>query len=300
MPDNRTGVLARVVRRVKRWSDRTRHGAGAGSRQSRDSRSQNGPDGLPLPPARLIHLVAGSEDSAWFLEGGRLAATSLRAILARQGVAPEDLRTILDFGCGAGRVMRHWKTLAGPALHGTDYNPELIAWCAANLPFATFRVNRLDGGVDYPDGSFDLIYALSVFTHLTAEGQTFWITELSRVLKPGGYLFLTTHGEYYLSQLSPRDQQQFRDGRLVVQQSKRAGSNDCAAFHPESYVRQVLARHLDVVEFIPEGALGNPRQDAYVCRIPPSPGQMSPSARTASSTVTSLTGSALTGFSAVS
>ncbi len=215
-----------------------------------------------------MKLVAASDDVTWFLEGGQLAASSMRAILARSGVTIERLGAILDFGCGAGRVLRHWKSLEGPALHGTDYNPELVAWCAASLPFATFRVNRLDGGLDYPAASFDLIYAFSVFTHLAPAGQSFWIAELTRVLKPGGCLFITTHGEHYLPQLSLRDQEQFRSGRLVVLGSKRAGSNDCAAFHPESYVRESLAQGLDVVDFVPEGALGNPYQDAYLLRKP--------------------------------
>ena len=145
MPDNRTGVVARVVHRVKRWSDRVKqrtHRVASGAAAS----PRIGPDGLPLPPGRLRTLVAGTDDVEWFLQGGLLAASSMRAILARSGVTIERLGAILDFGCGAGRVLRHWKSLDGPALHGTDYNPELVAWCAANLPFATFRVNRLDGG----------------------------------------------------------------------------------------------------------------------------------------------------------
>jgi SAM-dependent methyltransferase len=263
MPDNPTGVLARVVHRFKRWSDRANEVARSGPEEMR-----MGPDGLPLPPDRLMRLVAASDDVAWFLEGGHKAASSMRAILARNGVPLERLGAILDFGCGSGRVLRQWKSLVGPALYGTDYNPELVAWCAATLPFATYRVNRLDGGVDFPDASFDLVYAFSVFTHLAPEGQSFWIGELSRVLRPGGWLFLTTHGEHYLPQLSPRDQAQFRSGRLVVLGSKRAGSNDCAAFHPESYVRKSLARRLEVVDFVPEGALGNPWQDAYLMRKP--------------------------------
>jgi SAM-dependent methyltransferase len=253
---------------VRRWSNRARRGAGAGSPPGQEETPQYGRDGLPLPPGRLIHLVAGTDEIAWFLKGGELAATSMRAILERSRVTLEGLGAILDFGCGAGRVMRHWRTLEGPALHATDYNAELVAWCAANLPFGTFRVNPLEGGVDYPDASFDLIYAFSVFTHLTPQGQTFWIAELSRLLKPGGHLFLTTHGNYYLPQLSPRDQRQFRSGQLVVHRSKRAGSNACAAFHPESYVRRELARDLEVIAFVPEGALGNPSQDAYLLRKP--------------------------------
>jgi SAM-dependent methyltransferase len=230
--------------------------------------------GLPLPPSRLMHLVAASEDVAWFLEGGARAAASLRAILGRHGVAPEGLGAILDFGCGCGRVMRHWESLRGPALHGTDYNPALVAWCAKNLPFARFRVNGLVGGVDYEDGTFDLVYALSVFTHLAGPSQEMWIGELARVLRPGGYLFFSTHGEHYAPRLPEADRARFRAGRLVVVASERAGSNACAAFHPETYVRGTLApaARLEVVDFVPEGATGNPRQDAYLLRKPgPSP-----------------------------
>jgi SAM-dependent methyltransferase len=278
MRDNGSGVVSRVGRRVRRWSTQMwepwQRGMELEVGASDDPR--DGPDGLPMPPGRLMHLVAASRDDAWFLEGGRLAASGMMAILARNGIAPERLGAILDFGCGAGRVLRHWKGLywgngtdqGGPTLHGTDYNPELVAWCAANLPFAECRVNHLVGGLDYPDATFDLVYAFSVFTHLTAERQAFWIAELSRVLIPGGSLFLTTHGEHYLSRLSPAEQVTFRAGDLVVRGSKRAGSNDCAAFHPESYVRKNLARHFEVVEFVPEGAKGNPRQDAYLLRKP--------------------------------
>jgi SAM-dependent methyltransferase len=264
MHEKRTAVLTRLVRRVKRWSDRVSQHARSASTGPTDLAA----DGFPLPPARLMHTIGGSVDVAWFLEGGRLAADSMRAILARNGVAIERLESILDFGCGAGRVLRCWKDLNGPALYGTDYNPELIAWCEANLPFVAFRVNRLNGGVDFSAASFDLVYAFSVFTHLSESGQSSWITELSRILKPGGHLFLTTHGAHYLSQLSPENQERFRDGRLVVLGSRREGSNDCAVYHPESYVRRTLARDLEVVDFVPEGARGNPWQDAYLLRKP--------------------------------
>ena len=64
---------------------------------------------------------------------------------------------MLDFGCGCGRVMRWWKDLESTRLHGTDYNPYLVAWCRQNLPFAEFSVNGLEAGLDLPDGHFDLV-----------------------------------------------------------------------------------------------------------------------------------------------
>lgn len=263
MRSDRSGVVTRAVNRVKHWSVRARDRV-----RSLPVRAAQRGKGPPLPPSRLMHLVAASDDVSWFLDGGKQASSSLRNILAKNGVALESLGSILDFGCGAGRVLRHWESLRGPTLHGTDYNPTLISWCQKNLPFVRFQLNELGGGLAYPNESFDLIYALSVFTHLDEPLQFFWIRELSRVLRPGGYLFITTHGEHYLPQLAAEEQERFRHGEIVVVGSRREGSNDCATFHPESYVRSTLAEGLEVVDFVPEGALGNPRQDVFLLRKP--------------------------------
>jgi SAM-dependent methyltransferase len=225
--------------------------------------------GLSIPPFHLIYLVAGTNDIRWFLTSGELAAKSMHDILMKNRLDMGEFPSILDFGCGVGRVMRHWHGLKGPVLYGSDYNPDLIAWCRSNLKFAHFQTNSLAGGLDYQDKKFDFIYALSVFTHLTEPQQFFWIKELSRVLRPGGYLFMTVHGEkFYLPQLLPEDQARFRRGELVVYGGDHEGSNICAAFHPEEYVRNKMARDLTFVDYIPEGALGNPRQDVFLLRKP--------------------------------
>ena len=88
-------------------------------------------DGLPLPPARLRLMVAGVPQADWFLAGGQAAAQSIREALP----APlESMSSILDFGCGCGRVVRWWRDLP-PDVHGSDFNSTLVAWCRANLPF---------------------------------------------------------------------------------------------------------------------------------------------------------------------
>ena len=53
---------------------------------------------------------------------------------------------------------------------------------------------------------------------------------------------------------------------LVVRYTAAAGTNLCAVFHPREYVRGTLARGLDLVDFVAEGAKGNPRQDLYLIR----------------------------------
>jgi hypothetical protein len=89
-----------------------------------------------------------------------------------------------------------------------------------------------------------------------------------RVVKPGGYLFLTTHGDHYRVALAPENRARYDRGEAVVLGARREGSNDCASFHPAAYVRTTLARGLEVVDHRPEGALGNPRQDVWLLRKP--------------------------------
>jgi SAM-dependent methyltransferase len=223
-------------------------------------------DGLPVPPPRLIVRVAGTADAAWFLESGRLAAQSITQSLARHGRRVEELGALLDFGCGCGRVTRRWAGLDSTEAHGTDANERAVAWCRSNLPFARFSSNGLEPPLAHADGSFDLVYALSVFTHLPEQLQLSWIHELERVLRPGGFLLVTTHGARYRERLSPDERAAFDGGRLVVRWPAGAGSNLCSAFHPPSYVKERLAERLDLLEHVPEGAAGNPHQDLYLLR----------------------------------
>lgn len=216
---------------------------------------------FPVPPEQLIAQVAGSADVRWFLEGGRLALDSIIKALGRHGRDPGTLGSILDFGCGCGRVARHWPGVTEAALHGVDYNADLSGWCERNLPFGRFSVNRLAPPLNFPDGSFDLIYALSVFTHLPEPLQQAWIDEFARVLTPGGLLLLTTHGEYYRPQLTPAEQRRFDAGELVTRDAVVAGTNLCTTFHPPVYVRDRLPRGLILVDHVPLAAHGNPHQD---------------------------------------
>lgn len=228
------------------------------------------PDGMPIPPPRLIVLVAGHSDISSFLEGGKIAAQSILDTLARNELSIDDFGAILDFGCGCGRVTRCWHFLENLTIFGTDYNPQLGNWCKQHLTFAQFETNQISPPLTYGNDRFDFIYALFVFTHVLVSLQHKWVHELSRILKPGGYLLITTHGEHYLDMLTQSEKEDFRAGRIVVRYSKVAGTNLCSVFHPEKYARGELLHSFEVVDLIPEGAKGNPYQDIYFLRKPTS------------------------------
>jgi SAM-dependent methyltransferase len=225
------------------------------------------PDGLPLPPADMIGLVGGTMSPGSFFESGASTARWITEMLQENGTGGQDLAAILDFGCGCGRVIRHWREATGASLHGTDYNPHLVAWCRANLRFADFNVNGPEPPLPYREATFDLIYAMSVLTHLQESSQMSWMTELKRVLKHGGRLLVTVHGRSYLDWLDPAEAKSFESGNLVVRQSELSGSDFCATFHPEQFVRDTLGQGLEVLDYS-TAPVRDAHQDAVLFRKP--------------------------------
>jgi SAM-dependent methyltransferase len=226
-----------------------------------------GPDGLPLPPRQLLIRVAGTAEVGWFLESGRLSEQAIREALGRAGTSLSSLKAILDFGCGCGRVLRCWNGLEA-RVYGSDLSERAVVWCRTHLPFVEVNVNTLRPPLPYSAGSFDLVYALSVLTHLPVDMQIAWRDELGRVLRPGGLLLLTLHGEAFVKRLRGHECRVYAEGECVVRWAGAAGSNLCTTFHPPGFVRDRLASGWELVEHVPSGALGSPEQDLVLLRRP--------------------------------
>jgi SAM-dependent methyltransferase len=145
----------------------------------------NAPDGLPMPPPHLVYLITGQFDAEAFYQNGSIGAACIEQVLRKNGLNIHQFGSILDFGCGCGRVIRHWQKLTESKIYGVDYNPRLIQWCRRNLPFAEFAVNESETPMKFSDATFEFAYSICVFTHLSENSQRFWMEELARVLKTG-------------------------------------------------------------------------------------------------------------------
>jgi SAM-dependent methyltransferase len=225
-------------------------------------------DGLPVPSAHLRVLVNGTPSREGFLTSGRAGADSIAQAFSQSGQDIGASGALLDFGCGCGRILRHWRDLEGVEVFGCDYNPRLADWAARHLPHASATRNGLAPPAPFPDERFGAIYAISVFTHFSPELQTAWMADLVRMLRPGGRLLFTTHGEPMATVLLPEERARFDRGELVVRFDDETGSNLCNAFHPEAWVRTTLTQGLDVQVFRPGGDDGLGRQDIWVVRKP--------------------------------
>lgn len=199
-------------------------------------------EGLPWPGVELVTRVAGGPDRDAFYESGRQSVRDLEAVLRVVGRSLDSFPSILDFGCGCGRILLHLDRLAATStVHGVDVDARAIRWATENLPWADFKVNDTTPPLDFDDATFDLVYNHSVFTHLDEEHQDLWLAELRRVTKPGGIVVLSVHGEKALSD--------FEDGSFT------AGGN------PRPVREEVRRRGIAFVK--DDGHIGGPHNDGY-------------------------------------
>lgn len=152
-------------------------------------------DGFPVPPRELWAGYCTNEDS--FLASGREDCKTMEKILADGGTALADAEAILDLGCAGGRMIRHLPGMAPRArIWGADIWSGAILWCQDNLrPPCSFVVSTMSPHLPFRDGSFDLVYCGSLFTHIDDLAET-WFAELHRILRSGGRLYFSVNDQH--------------------------------------------------------------------------------------------------------
>jgi SAM-dependent methyltransferase len=222
--------------------------------------------GIEVPPAYLVYesfdlnyetyYSASKESAAWLLDHFR-NYKELRNV------------NILDWGCGPARIVRHLPGLLDKscAVYGTDYNPKSIQWNRDHIPGVNFNLNQSSPPLPYVDNSFDIIYGISIFTHLPESLHYKWFDELIRISKNGGIIFLTLHGRAFKSKLTAPEQEKFDHGQLLIKGNTRIGHRTFAAFHPPSFVNQWFGKHELLLH--EEGGVINskPQQDIWIIRV---------------------------------
>src|SRR4051794_33266031 len=105
--DGLAGPTYRVPGRVGRLATQPK---------TRGKGGRTGADGMPLPPPALRVKVTHTARASVFIRQGERAVSTIRNGVRRGGRELEDLSSVLDFGCGCGRVTRHWARVEGPRI----------------------------------------------------------------------------------------------------------------------------------------------------------------------------------------
>src|SRR4051794_17999911 len=144
------------------------------------------------PPAHLQERVGGARD--FQSVGTQLASLIMSCVSKYKSVTAAQ--RILDWGCGCGRVIREMMKFVSPSkLTGCDIDTEAIGWAETHIPGPKFDRTDPYPPTVYSTDAFDLIYGISVMTHLDEQAQLSWLAELSRIASAGGIVALSVIGE---------------------------------------------------------------------------------------------------------
>lgn len=217
---------------------------------------------MPDPGDDLITRVVGGPDHPWFYSTGQESVREIERTLAIVGRSLDSFESILDFGCGCGRVLLWLEELAKTrSLYGTDIDAEAIAWCREHIPYVKFSINAGDPPLPFGDSTFDLVYSHSVFTHIDEWRQDAWLSELCRVARPGGLLILSTHGEVALGDDPYGIRQRLEDEGIVFIDDAITEDFPLPAwyqntYHAPWYIFEHWGRWFQIRGYVPGGALG--------------------------------------------
>jgi cyclopropane fatty-acyl-phospholipid synthase-like methyltransferase len=218
-----------------------------------DLKDRSNSERAHLPPAEMRYRVGGSPDADEFVAIGKACANDIQAALRKVGREFASFDRILDFGCGCGRTMVHVRELAPQArIEGTDIDANAIQWCKENLEFASFSLSKETPPIGYEADSFDLIYVISVFTHLDEDYQFRWLEELRRIARPGGIIVATVNGA--------KNGQGFFFERSYEEGLFPAWYQN--TYHSRDYVFENFGKYFKVLEHLPKSM--NSHQDVVV------------------------------------
>lgn len=221
-----------------------------------------------IPPPILRYRVGESFSISNFQQVGRQSALNLQAVLDSCDFVLSPGSKVLDFGCGCGRTLlwlrKQWPDVR---LFGTDNDAASIEWCQENLPAATFKVNGANPPLSYQERTFDLVYSISVFTHLLPEMQPRWWEEFNRIVRPGGMVIFPIFGKESTGHLDSHELLRLESLGVLAKSSRKLSTLFPewyqTVFHSPEFVQKELSRRfVDVLHL--KGAMGI--QDAIVCR----------------------------------
>jgi SAM-dependent methyltransferase len=219
------------------------------------------PSSVPIPPYELAKRGtalghAKNPEGAYEQIGAATRESIVRLLPEGQDL---EGRRLLDFGCGAGRTLRHFLGEAESAeVWGCDIDEESIQWLRANLcpPLHVFR-NDPQPPLPFPDGHFHVAWALSVFTHIV-DNWAAWLLELHRVLADDGFLIATTLGPEHSLRFAHEPWDESRIGMNALQTWARYPNGAPVVLHSTWWLRAHWGRAFEIVEIEEPG--GAPKQ----------------------------------------
>jgi SAM-dependent methyltransferase len=214
---------------------------------------------VKIPPKQL-QIRASGDYYPDFFNHGKIFLDEINELLSSVHKSIDKCNKILDFGCGCGRMLFPLAKLVDPSkIFGTDIDNDAIKWLLqkANI-FGGLKTNSHNPPLDFKEATFDLIYSVSVFTHLPEKMQFEWLNELSRITVTGGYVILSIHGNNHIKKL-PKELQGILKERGFYYPNSNIGTTEGlprfyqTTYHTKEYVINKWSKYFEVIRYLENG-----------------------------------------------
>lgn len=185
-----------------------------------------------------------------YLADGWRTLSELMVLLERLGKPLLQTENMLEFASGYGRFTRHLAPLLPDRLTCADVLPGSVAFCVEQFGVKGFQSSFEPSEIEFPE-RYDLVFVLSLFTHLPVASWGAWLRALAGAVAPGGLLVMSFHNERAAREFGVEFDQ---DGTCYI------NSSESPSLDPAQYGTCLTTR--DVVEREIETALGR-RPDYY-------------------------------------
>lgn len=165
------------------------------------------------PNDEMMHFILKNAEvlfpEALYLSTGRTMLEDLLTILKKSDLRLENVDKFLDFASGYGRLTRHYlEHLDNKKVWVSD-----VQHAGVDFQIDTFGVNGIysshsAANVNFPV-NFDLIFAISLFTHLPKQKFREWLAKLVKSLAKGGALVISLHNVNLLNKELREDESNF-------------------------------------------------------------------------------------------
>lgn len=149
---------------------------------------------FPVPPNSSLRKTS-SKTVRHYYESGIRCYLPIATMALHYGVRLDEKINVLDFGCGVARQLLHFtRRYPAPNYIACDIDATSVDFVTHHFPQVKAYCSQFTPPLQYEAGTMDMIYSVSIFSHLTPEDHLPWLTELFRITRPGGLCFLTTEG----------------------------------------------------------------------------------------------------------
>jgi len=222
---------------------------------------------LIIPPDYFLYEAYRLNYKQFFNDGEGTAKEIIE--WTKSHVAQGDTN-ILDWGCGVSRIAMHIGkfTKGNAAVYACDINNEMISFNVKSYQGITYSLISYKPPTNHEDGYFDLIYGLSIFTHIEDKMQENWLSEIHRILRENGIFLFTTHGRFFSSKLLPQEKQLLDQQGVFSKTYQQKGHRMMSTYNEPRFFKNLLEKYFEVLEFhageVDQSKVGG--QDLWIVR----------------------------------